>query len=186
MNIKHFYRVVLYELHKAERSIDESAFSQLQTILRDSHHIYVTGKGRSGLVASAFANRLLHLGFSVSVLGEITSPHTSEQDSLIVISGSGKTETLIPIIKKAHKKGLKTVLITMNEKSEMSMFADLVIYIPGLSPKVLKKTEVQSIQPMGSLFEQTAFLFLDTFIIELMNELNIDENMMYSHHADLE
>ena len=49
MNIKHFYRVVLDELHKAERSIDESAFSQLQTILRDSHHIYVTGKGISGL-----------------------------------------------------------------------------------------------------------------------------------------
>ena len=186
MSIRQSYKTILNELQKATLSIDERDFNKFAEILVNSWHIYVTGKGRSGLAALAFANRLLHLGFSVSIIGEITSPHTSANDCLIVVSGSGETETLISVVKKAHEQNLTVVLLTMNKKSKMSQMSDLVINIPGASPKVSKEVEVQSIQPMGSLFEQTTFLLLDAFVLEMMKKLNIEEDAMYANHADIE
>ncbi|MGE7364616.1 6-phospho-3-hexuloisomerase, partial [Staphylococcus cohnii] len=43
-----------------------------------------------------------------------------------------------------------------------------------------------SAQPLGSLFEQAAQVFLDSLVLDLMNELNVDEETMQSNHANLE
>lgn len=43
----------------------------------------------------AFANRLLHLGYSVSLVGEISSPHTKSGDLFLIGSGSGETTSLV-------------------------------------------------------------------------------------------
>lgn len=65
-----------------------------------AHHIYLLGKGRSGLIISAFANRLMHLGFSVSLVGEITSPHSKSGDLLIIGRDQVKRQVLCLLLKQ--------------------------------------------------------------------------------------
>jgi len=89
-------------------SIDDEAVDRLaQSILRTlgDRRIFVVGAGRSGLVARAFAMRLMHLGFSVHVVGETTTPRMDPGDLLIVISGSGETLYPATIAGEAKKIG---------------------------------------------------------------------------------
>ncbi len=65
----------------------------IQKIL-ESKRIFLMGAGRSGLVAKAFAMRLMHLGFSVYVVGETTTPAVRPEDVVIAISGSGETHSI--------------------------------------------------------------------------------------------
>ncbi|PNZ98622.1 6-phospho-3-hexuloisomerase, partial [Staphylococcus carnosus] len=41
-------------------------------------------------------------------------------------------------------------------------------------------------QPLGSLFEQSAQIFLDAVVLDLMEIFNIDETAMQQNHANLE
>ena len=43
-----------------------------------------------------------------------------------------------------------------------------------------------SIQPMGSLFEQSLLIIMDHLILLLMDKTGMTENEMFSHHANLE
>jgi 6-phospho-3-hexuloisomerase len=62
----------------------EDIKSMLQKIL-EGDRIFVMGAGRSGLVAKAFAMRLMHLGFTVYVVGETTTPAVGQKDVVIEI-----------------------------------------------------------------------------------------------------
>jgi 6-phospho-3-hexuloisomerase len=46
----------------------------------------------------------------------------------------------------------------------------ILIKIPAPTPKVEVETGFKSIQPMGSLFEQSLLLFLDAVILQLMDK----------------
>ena len=116
-------------------------------------------QGRSGVAIRAFTNRLMHLGFSVSNIGEITTPHSAPGDLLIIGSGSGETESLISLAKKAQKGGVEIAVITMDENSTIAKMAKVVVVLPGVSPKLKNKgISITSTQPMGSAFEQMMFL----------------------------
>ena len=41
-------------------------------------------------------------------------------------------------------------------------------------------------QPLGSLFEQSSLIFLDSVVIGLMDAFNINEEAMQDNHANLE
>lgn len=51
----------------------------------------------------------MHLGFKVSLVGEISSPHSQPGDLLIICSGSGETESLKSLAKKAVEVALRLV-----------------------------------------------------------------------------
>ena len=59
--------------------------------LLSAKRVFVIGAGRSGLVAKAFAMRLMHLGLDIHVVGETITPALREGDILVVVSGSGET-----------------------------------------------------------------------------------------------
>jgi 6-phospho-3-hexuloisomerase len=71
----------------------------------EGNQVFVMGAGRSGLVAKAFAMRLMHLGLSVYVVGETTTPAVLPQDIVIAISGSGETRTITDLGKLAKDIG---------------------------------------------------------------------------------
>ena len=148
---------ILNELKQNVEYISEAQMDALAQKIDHANHIFLTGKGRSGLSISAFANRLLHLGYSVSMIGEISAPHTHENDLVIIASGSGETDALVAIAKKAKSEQLDLVCLTMNEASTIAQMADLIVVIPGVSPKVESLKAISSIQPMGSAFEQMLF-----------------------------
>jgi 6-phospho-3-hexuloisomerase len=179
-------RAILDELTRNCAYVDDKQLARVVREIAGARHVFLAGAGRSGVAVTGFANRLLHLGKSVSLVGEITSPHSQPGDLLVIGSGSGETESLVALARKAHAAGVRIALITMDATSAIARLADVTVVLPGVSPKLRTATAVTSIQPMGSAFEQIAFLTYDAIILELMDVLHESSDAMFSRHANLE
>ena len=177
---------ILDELSNNARLIDDAQLAQLADEIDRAGHVFLAGAGRSGVAITGFANRLLHLGKSVSLVGEITSPHSRPGDLLIIGSGSGETDSLAALARRAHASGVRIALITMDAGSTIGRLADVTVVLPGASPKLRGGNAVSSIQPMGSAFEQLAFLTYDAVVLELMARSGQTTDDMFRRHADLE
>lgn len=178
---------ILEELAHNQQWIDDGQLDEFADAILSARHIFLAGAGRSGIAIRGFANRLMHLGLSVSIVGELTSPHSSAGDLLIVGSGSGRTESLVVLAKKAQASGVAVALVTMDPESTLGQLADIVVVLPGVSPKVRGDIRpVTSVQPMGSAFEQITALTYDAVVLELMSRTGQTSEEMFTRHADLE
>lgn len=187
MEIKGHIESILNELSFNLKFIDEEQLNVFKETILKAGHIFTAGAGRSGVAVRAFTNRLMQLGFSVSMVGEISSPHSQKGDLLIIGSGSGETESLIALAQKAKKNGVKIALVTMDAASALGHLADISLILPGVSPKQkTQQSDIRSIQPMGSSFEQLQFLTYDGIILELMSVMDESSQTMFLRHADFE
>jgi 6-phospho-3-hexuloisomerase len=176
---------VTSELASVMESIDEMQTKQVVEYIESAPRIFVKGVGRSGLIMEAFAMRLMHLGFPVHVIGSVITPSAREGDLLIVGTGSGETGSLITYANKAEKLGLKMIALTNSVDSTIGGMADIVLRIPSPT-KSANNSEIRSIQPMGTLFEQSLLICSDIVILELMESKSINSEQMFGHHANLE
>ncbi|NPA99481.1 MAG: 6-phospho-3-hexuloisomerase [Crenarchaeota archaeon] len=158
------------------------------------HKILVMGAGRSGLVGKAFAMRLLHLGFQVYVLGETIVPRISEGDVVIAISGSGRTKLIVTAAEAAKQVGAKIIAITSYPDSPLGRLADVVVVVPGRT-KIATEEDYftrqilgihEPLAPLGTLFEDTAMIFLDGVVVGLMKKLGKTEEDLRNAHANIE
>ncbi len=148
--------------------------------------IFGCAVGRSGFILRGFMMRLMHLGFSVFVVGETITPRLQPDDLLIVISGSGETAQPREVLRRANAVGARTLAITADRDSTIAREADLVIHIPGTTKLTLAQ-EPDSMQCPGSLFEQACFLFLEGVVLILFKEhLDHNRQAMLARHADVE
>lgn len=183
---------------KASESMDLEQVDSLINILlkayNDKRKILVMGAGRSGLVGRAFAMRLLHLGFHSYVLGDTIVPSISKGDVAIAISGSGRTQLILTAAEAAKKVGATVVAVTSYPDSPLGMLADLVVWVPGRA-KTSRVVDFfarqilgihEPLAPLGTLFEDTAAVFLDGVIYALMKELGVNEEEMAARHANIE
>ncbi len=178
---------ILEELTKNLTYIEEAQTETLVKEIQQAGSIFTAGAGRSGLAMKAFSMRLMHLGFQAYSVGEMCTTHTKAGDLLIIGSGSGETESLVALARKAKKNGLRVALITTDPTSTIASMADAVVVMPGISPKWKGDGNgFTSIQPMASAFEQLCFLLYDGIVLELMNRLGETSESMFERHADLE
>lgn len=164
---------------------EENAENFANTIIR-SKRIFSAGAGRSGLMMKAFTMRLMHLGFDSYVVGETVTPSIEKGDLLIIGSGSGETDSLISMANKARNIGTEIALVTIFPESTIGKLANVMVEIPASTPKLKQNRGVSSIQPMGSLFEQSLLLFMDVIVLKLMKKRGIDSDAMFRKHANLE
>jgi 6-phospho-3-hexuloisomerase len=164
-------------LEATEESYDE----KLTAMLDEAGRIFIAGAGRSKLVGNFFAMRLVHGGYNVNVVGEIVTPSIQAGDLLIVISGSGETEQLVAFTKSAKKIGAKIMLISAQSKSTIGDMADGLFQI-GKSELYGKVVGM----PMGTVFELSTLVFLESTISHIIHEKGIPEEIMRSRHANLE
>ena len=184
MSVKSRVSEILSELVNNQSYLNDEQLNKMIEAILNANHIFTAGAGRSGVAIRAFTNRLMHLGFSVSNIGEIPTPHSAPGDLLIIGSGSGETESLISLAKKAQKGGVEIAVITMDENSTIAKMAKVVVV---LSPKLKNKgISITSTQPMGSAFEQMMFLTYDGIIMELMDRMGQTSDEMFLRHADFE
>jgi len=185
-NIQKIGKRILQELKKTVLSVgNDQAQDLIQSILQ-AKRIFVAGAGRSGFMVKAFGMRLMHMGYGVYVVGETITPNLMSEDLLIIASGSGATGSLVVMAQKAKAIGARIGLVTIDEQSPIAKLADIVLTIPAPSPKVQRETDSTSIQPMGSLFEQSLLLTLDALILMLMERQNKTSDTMFTRHANLE
>ncbi|MEM4879182.1 MAG: 6-phospho-3-hexuloisomerase [Desulfurococcaceae archaeon] len=185
---------ILKSIDMISDSEKDSLVEALLEALKNKKKIFIVGAGRSGLVARAFAMRLLHLGFNVYVIGETILPRAMPGDILLAISGSGRTKTIVTIAEVAKSMGVKVVAITTYPDSPLGKIADIVVNIPGRT-KLAKEEDYTARQimgiheplaPLGTLFEDTTMIFLDGVIVELMNKLGLTEEELRERPANIE
>ncbi|HNS26348.1 MAG TPA: SIS domain-containing protein, partial [Methanobacteriaceae archaeon] len=100
----------------------------IETII-NSDATFIVGSGRSILIGKAFAMHLMHLGFTVYVVGDVTTPALTDKDCLIAISGSGETRTVTLAAETAKEVGTKVVGVTTDLDSTLGKNADVVVNI---------------------------------------------------------
>ena len=176
----HQHRVV-NKIHAVLSKTDDAHAMRLTRLLDNARRVFVSGAGRSGLIAKFFAMRLMHSGYDVSVVGEIVTPSIKRGDLLIIISGSGETEQLIAFTKRAKEVGADIVLISSKANSTIGDLA-LAVFQIGESGQY---TKVQGM-PMGTVFELSTLFFLEAFVAHLIHEKGIEEEIMRERHANLE
>lgn len=175
-------------------SLDSEQVESLIDLLVNAEKIFVFGAGRSGLVGRAFAMRLMHLGLNCYVVGEIVTPAIEEGDVLLTISGSGETTSVVNAAKISKNAKSKIALITTYPNSSIGKIADQILLIkgrekaPGEKDFLMRqiKGEHYPLAPLGTLFEVSVLIFLDSLIPELMVRLNKSEDFMKTRHATIE
>lgn len=174
-------KVIIDKISSILSATDSTYDESLTNMLDQAPRIFVAGAGRSGLIARFFAMRLMHGGYEVYVVGEIVTPSIRKGDLLIVISGSGETETMIAYSKKAKEQGAVIALITTKDSSTIGDLADKVFRIG--TPEQYQKIVGM---PMGTTFELSTLFFLEATIAHIIHEKGIPEEEMRTRHANLE
>ncbi|MCY7471781.1 6-phospho-3-hexuloisomerase [Bacillus safensis] len=185
MKTSDYVKVILNELSEHLSAIQDEQAEHLVTSILSAQKVFVAGAGRSGLMGKSFAMRLTHIGVKAYVIGETNTPSFTEEDLLIVGSGSGRTESLLVLAKKAKAIGGKVAAFTLSAESPLADLSDEVMLLSG-APKDQQDGNHHTIQPMGSLFEQSLLLIYDAVILRLMEIKELDTHTMYGHHANLE
>ncbi|GAB3066570.1 6-phospho-3-hexuloisomerase [Salinicoccus sesuvii] len=184
MTHRRFTEEILGELKNTLSGMDDKSAGLVVDSILKSKKIFVAGGGRSGFMAKAFVMRLMHTDLDAYVVGETVTPNLETDDIFIVGSGSGETESLVSMAKKAKKIGATIVAVTINPDSTIGEMADVVVEIPAQAKS--DGDSGKSIQPMGSLFEQSLLLFYDALILGLMDKKGLKSDGMYGRHANLE
>jgi 6-phospho-3-hexuloisomerase len=185
------YQKILEIIKQVTECIKEEETIKFLDIIKKSPRVYVVGAGRSGLMIRAFAMRLVHLGVKIFVVGETVTPALRKGDTLLAISGSGKTALVIETAKAARALKGKVVAVTSDASSPLAKLADLVVTIPSkIGFKEYVHYEVgelmgTTLTPLGTLFEISALVFFESCVAELMRQLGVKEERMKKVHANL-
>jgi 6-phospho-3-hexuloisomerase len=181
-----YYDQILDELYSTLSELDDEPIDQLVDAIVGAKRIFLAGTGRSGLMLKCFAMRLMHLDLEAHVVGETTTPGISDNDLLIVGSGSGETGSISLFARTAKEQKAKLGLITVFPDSTIARLADIKVFIRIPASKDNLNNGFASIQYGGTLFEQSLMLVLDGMILRLMDRLNVSPSLLKLKHANLE
>lgn len=158
-------------------SVSEAQMRHAASLFVDTgRRWFVSGQGRSGLVARMAAMRLMHLGFDVHAVGEATVPSIGSGDGLVMISRSGETPVTIHFSKLARKAGSNILAVTGSADSTLAKLADSIIEVPASNSR----------QFGGSLFEQCALLTLDALVFDMASKTPNAYECMSRRHGNLQ
>jgi 6-phospho-3-hexuloisomerase len=175
--------LILNKISSVLQATDDSLVDKLVSVIDGANRIFITGAGRSGLVSRFLAMRLMHSGYKVYMVGEIVTPSIQAGDLFVVVSGSGGTETLMPLVKKAKSMGAKIAVISMKSKSPMAEIADVVCAIGSGNEASFGLVHGM---PMGTVFELSTLIFLEALISRIIHDKGLTEEGMRALHANLE
>lgn len=171
---------ILGELTTVCSKVSKEQYQNLVEIFKEDKTFYFSGEGRSGLIGKAIAMRLMHGGKKVYVIGETITPAITENDVLIILSGSGKTAHSTHVGQSAAKVGASVFLVTTNREALENEWVQYGLLIPAAT-KYRLPDEPETIQPLGNQFDQSAHLILDAAIIDSLHSSSMPEEMRKKH-----
>jgi len=175
--------------HEAAQFIIEQASKMLKTsanqnideavrMITTAKKTFVYGVGRSGLVARAFAMRLVQLGLEVYFVGETITPIVEDGDLVVIVSNTGATMSAIQTANIARRVGASVLTITGSSTSKLAHASNLVITIAED-----RNQHTAKYAPLGTLFEDATLLLLDGMVAMVMEKLGESEASMRSRHG---
>ncbi len=157
--------------------VDYDSFMELSKMLPCMQRTFVTGAGRSGLVARSFGMRLMHAGLPAFIPGETITPAAEQGDLLVAISCTGTTGFTDYLARRAKQLGAQVVVITTEPDSPLASVADRVLVIPATAESIVLR---------AAIFEHAASLCLDAVFNVLSEQLKLDMESFHTRHANLE
>ncbi|SKC68396.1 6-phospho-3-hexuloisomerase [Okibacterium fritillariae] len=175
---------IMAELDALADSIDDRQLEAVAHLLSDADRVFVQGAGRSGFALQMTAMRLMHLGLTVFVVGETTTPAIREGDVLLTASGSGTTGSVVHAAETARSVSARIAAITTAADSPLADLADVAIVVPAATK--LDRSGTASAQYAGSLFEQSVVLIGDAVFHQLWKASGLTADDIWPRHANLE
>lgn len=188
-------RLIAENLKEVVDRLDKKSIKIMIQKILNSKRIFLMGAGRSGLVAKAFAMRLMHLGFSVYVVGETTTPAVQPEDVVIAISGSGETHSIADLGKIVKDIGSTLITVTSKKESTLGRISDISVILPSKTKNDLDaggylernmRGDYKNVPPLGTSFEITSLIFLDSIIAQLITLTGASEAELKSRHTNIE
>jgi arabinose-5-phosphate isomerase len=126
-------RVILAEreaLEHAGQRLGEGFACAVELIAGSRGRVIVAGVGKSGLIGRKIAATLTSTGTPAMFLHPVESVHgdlgiVSADDVAILISKSGETEELLPMLEQLKRMGVRTVAITAGAESTLARHSDV-------------------------------------------------------------
>ncbi|KQQ28547.1 6-phospho-3-hexuloisomerase [Frondihabitans sp. Leaf304] len=177
-------RSIESELRATVDTIAQHDLDSFADALSKADRVFVYGAGRSGLALQMTAMRLMHLGLTVHVVGETTTPAAGSGDVLLTASGSGTTASIVRAAETAKSAGSTVVAITTATDSPLGQLSAEVLVVPAAAK--LDRSGTASAQYAGSLFEQTVVLLGDALFDALWKRSGLTADDIWPRHANLE
>ena len=124
-------------LNKTYSLVDEGQIARIGKYLNQAERVFVCGKGSSGLAASEMELRFMRIGVDIDSLQDSDRMRMQAvfQDKRCLVFGisiSGETEGVRYLLREAHQRGAKTVMITAQNKDSYAEYCSEVLLLPSL------------------------------------------------------
>lgn len=124
-------------LNKTYSLVDEGQIARIGKYLNQAERVFVCGKGSSGLAASEMELRFMRIGVDIDSLQDsdrmwMQAVFQDKRCLVFGISISGETEGVRYLLREAHKRGAKTVMITAQNKDSYAEYCSEVLLLPSL------------------------------------------------------
>ncbi len=169
---------ILEEVKRTIERVDEAVITEIVNTLACSNKIFIYGVGRSGLVGKAFAVRLVQIGLDVHFVGDTTTPIVEEGDLVFIISNTGETMSAVQTANIVRRIGALVVSITGSSHSKLGVASNIVMELG--QPRDERKKRMA---PLGTIFELSSMVMLDSMVPLLMNRMGLDETSLRRRHA---
>jgi 6-phospho 3-hexuloisomerase len=159
---------------------------RLMQDIQNKKRVYILASGRSAMIGQMFQTRLEHFGVESRFITNTRSvPRLREDDTIMVISGSGTT----PIVKAMLETYLVfnpyVMVVTSYPNSVIGRLGDVTVKLKGRTKSDLKRRSKgldSTLAPEGTAFEQASLAFLDGIVAELAVSLHRDEKSLLDEH----
>ncbi|MET3742384.1 MurR/RpiR family transcriptional regulator [Faecalicatena orotica] len=124
-------------LNKTYSLVDEGQIARISRYLNQAARVFVCGMGSSGLAAREMKLRFMRIGVDIdsiqdSDLMRMQAVFQNQTCLVFGISISGEKEEVLYLLKEAHKRKARTVMVTARNKEMLEEFCDEVLLLPSL------------------------------------------------------
>jgi 6-phospho-3-hexuloisomerase len=165
--------------------VSETQIAAFRAAVLGSRQALTHGVGREGLVMQSFAMRLMHLGFPVSVVGDMTAGPTGPETLFVCSAGPGAFTTIGALMDIALNTGASVALFTAHPEEHLAQKAHYVIEVPAQTMTGSQKGAASE-QIMGSVYEQALWVLLDCVVWQLAKESGCTQEQMAARHTNME
>ena len=124
-------------LNKTYSLVDEAQIARIGRYLNQSGRVFVCGRGSSGLTAEEMELRFMRIGVDIDSIKDtdLMRMQAVFQDSNSLVFGisiSGEKEDVLYLLREAHRRGAKTVILTAKNRGIFEEFCDEIVLLPSL------------------------------------------------------
>jgi 6-phospho-3-hexuloisomerase len=185
-NLEEYSNKINEEVTAVLSRVDPEQMQTFLNLIQQARKIALYAGGREGLIIRALAMRLFHLGYDVSVVGDMTAPFLTNGDLLILSVGPGYVSTVDALRSVAQRDRATVLCLTAQPEGATALAADEIVYLPAQTMADDTGGKATSVLPMGSLYELVLFVFSEIVVLELLKRTGRTFGQARDRHTNLE